>query len=315
MNEPLEALLDLFDLVEVATALKERVFEEAAIALGDTSVSPVLFSQAGCILREHDFFKRSMVDEELQTWLRTGYRNTFWLAFAFRHKLTLLALSAHLAALARLASGGSGGVERFEASLPEALREEVAQGQPLVHALLGQGARDGDRFAPLIGFSALGAHVCFRRLGQCRALDPFEMAICEKPADDLFCAQHDGHRWWVHPEPSSTLPKMFLFYAHRQNVLKYDEEQLREMVRRFWRRYRVTLRSRQSSPRELAGALSYFQYSDVDAVRLGGQRELRHRYYDRAKALHPDAGGDEGSFVELKDHYEILRAFLFQQKK
>lgn len=37
-----------------------------------------------------------------------------------------------------------------------------------------------------------------------------------------------------------------------------------------------------------------------------GQEEIKKRFRELAKKYHPDAGGDEGKFIELMDHYNKL---------
>lgn len=51
-------------------------------------------------------------------------------------------------------------------------------------------------------------------------------------------------------------------------------------------------------------ALSFF-----DLKKIPSQLELKKLYHEKAKKLHPDAGGSQASFLFLKESYDYLKTF------
>lgn len=87
------------------------------------------------------------------------------------------------------------------------------------------------------------------------------------------------------------------YYLDAENLTRTTQEDVRELLEWFWRRYRV------------------FGRKDDALARLGlsttaSPFEVRRRYRELAWKHHPDRGGDPDSFREVASAMEVLRLLL-----
>lgn len=249
----------------------------------------------------------------------------FHLSFALRHIAVQLAGALDFLAIAGPSPAAS-----------QATREDFLRAHPLGHQICKELESGLSEFVastfpgplPVIGFSAQGLHFCMRHVGICRAFDRYEQVSCANPLPANSSAGTaaplcEDHRHWnpwsggneaVFSETTGglarerrTLPAqthMFRFYADLRNAESMTPECLEELMAGFWQRYVRFVRTVGDAPIE--AALRDLAYPSLDALRSGGRAELMHRYRQRARAAHPDAGGSHEEFVRLADCLALL---------
>jgi len=256
---------------------------------------------------------RRLLPQELYGfWRDSGSTGIYCMTFLLRHAVTFLALLSHDNACQPRHDDSCNGPAAFLQRHFPAQYETSHQDCLEALCFLSPRTRHGpELYAPVFGFSSLGVHLLYRETGICRAFDYYDICSCANRSDGLFCSEHTAERWWregVHK--GSTQAAMFRFYGARENIHQYDEQQLQELVGRFW----THLKQRKRLPHQGEGsvdeALVFFEYASLHECCNGGHIHLRRRYMKRARALHPDAGGEHASFVLLVKYYEVLRTFI-----
>jgi len=224
----------------------------------------------------------------------------FKATFAIRHRLAELSYVLHRTA----AVGKMTACPGFAGQIPDE--------SPFAGSDWWNMARE-QRLLPVVGFSALGSHLSLQEEGRCRAFDFYDILSCNAPAEDgVFCEEHRAEKWWIHPIPkgASVQAKMFSYYTNLSNIEEYEEEELRGMVRMFWKKIDMKLVKERPTHKQVEKALKYFGYRDVSSDTELSLAGLKRRYWSRAKRLHPDRGGSEEQFRVLGIHYEILRSYV-----
>ena len=285
----------MFDPSCVAAALRDARERSAAaveIPLLDALPARASFFTAP----DREVIGQLLPREAYDYWRGAGYFGTFCLTFLLRHAVAALSLAAHGRALARSGLGDRPGECGGAPSDNDALE------------MFDMPGPSASRGFTVLGFSALGIHLLQGREGCCRAFDAYDLPCCSSPAEGLFCRKHAGEAWWVPgSEGGSTQARMFRFYGSMENLTAYGEEQIRELVGRFW--LRMSSLSNKAAPPEasVSEALAFFDCQSVAELGSWGPVMLRRRYAELARLMHPDLGGGNESFLELRRHYEILR--------
>jgi hypothetical protein len=245
---------------------------------------------------------RLLPPETYDFWKQAGYLGTYCMSFMLRHTAAFLALAAH----GRACPG----------AVPATA---LAQHFPLFDcagAAEYAGLLADDQGAagmyPVVCCSALGIHLLLRPAGTCRAFDFYaDSLLCGEMAQGPFCGRHAAEAWWRADSPgASTQADMFRFYAVRQNLQAYNEQELADLVGRFWSRMKRFKADAGAEGPALEQALGCFGYAAVEDLRREGRLLLRRRYTELARQLHPDCGGAHESFVALKQQYDALSCLL-----
>jgi DnaJ-domain-containing protein 1 len=105
-------------------------------------------------------------------------------------------------------------------------------------------------------------------------------------------ARHNADNLPLGPDPLAD------YYIDLENLRRTSKEDVEELLRSFWRRYRVYGRE------EEALALLGLGVKATPA-------EVRRRYRELALRHHPDRGGDPEHFSRLREAMEVLRALGF----
>ena len=125
-----------------------------------------------------------------------------------------------------------------------------------------------------------------------------------------FCDHHQQHNWWDEQLPGSGVQAtMFAFYAWRDHLFAYSEDDLRAEVKRFWERIGAYHRALSPSENTLQ-VLKLDSYAELTTM---GSKQLRHHYLRLARQTHPDHGGSHQNFVELQQAYSDAQAYLYHQ--
>ena len=311
MHEELAALDVFFDPLSIAAALRDALDAQAPEVPADEN-RPVVRSSGPATVNDHDMLRRLLPQELYGFWRESGYIGIYSMTFMLRHAVTYLALAAHERACPAALHASQGGPAalphnhfnaRHETSAQDCL--EVLCSLPLQpHLPLQTGT-------PVVGFSPLGVHLAYREIGSCRAFDYYDPVSCTAQADGLFCPAHQSEAWWCDGgHRASTQADMFRFYAFWENLHHYDERQLEELVGRFWTHFKRSSPLPHQQDGILEEALLFFSYASLPECLKGGQLQLRRRYTERARVLHPDTGGEHVLFVQLHTYYEVLRTQL-----
>ena len=88
------------------------------------------------------------------------------------------------------------------------------------------------------------------------------------------------------------------FYLNRDN-LELSEEAVADMQRKFWEKFLAL-----DKKTEAIKILGLEGEESLDRFRL------KKRFNELAQQLHPDKGGDENEFIQLKQAYETLKQIL-----
>ena len=212
------------------------------------------------------------------------------LTFALRHRITVINLHCHHLATKTEFSG----LLKAEHSIQvaEAFYPWIRSGK-----------------IPIVGFNPAGILLSLREADLCRAFDSYDLVQCDR-AGSGYCEQHlASEQWWLPGEEVQlTQSTMFQFYLDLDNAEVYSEQELEEMLERFWKsmdKYR-----RVSSAISVQKALELFNIKDQEHLRSVGSDQLRRLFYKKSLQAHPDQGGEVESFIHLKDCYQTLQSFL-----
>ena len=313
MQEARAALGVFFDPLAVAAALRDTLDAQAA-EVGEGERLPAARASGTATVNDHDMLKRLLPQELYSFWREVGYTGMYSMTFLLRHAVTFLALAAHEMfcppALHDFRTcPGTFLRDHFDAHY-EALAQDCVD---VLNSFPRPRQLNQLPCAPVLGFSSLGVHVNYQAQGLCRAFDYYYYAFCScaAQADGFFCPAHASEAWWCSGGPApSTQAEMFRFYAVKDNIGNYDEQQLQELVGRFWTHFRRTSQHALAQQGTAGQALDFFGYATLAECLARGQLELRRRYTERARLLHPDTGGEHELFVQLHKHYEVLRMQL-----
>jgi hypothetical protein len=311
MLDELAALGVFFDPLSVAAALRDAVDARTPETTADEILS-ALRTAGPAAVDDHDMLRRLLPQELYGCWRDAGYTGIYCMTFLLRHAVTCLALLAHEKAC-RLHPDAclSGPAAFLKSHFPD---QYEAGDQGCLEALClvppnGQSAHKA--YVPVIGFSSLGVHLLYRETGMCRAFDFYDIGSCMKRADGLFCAEHASEAWWCGGgNKASTQSDMFRYYGAIENINQYDDHQLQELVGRFWTHFKQTKHLPPQGEGIVEEALAFFKYASPHECFEGGPLHLRRRYMQRARALHPDAGGEHAVFVQLQKYYDVLRTCI-----
>ena len=295
-----EALAVFFDPVAVASVLSDIFSSSPSDSRPDATVTIPAVPELATA-HDQEVLGRLLTREIYAYWRQAGYLGSYCMTFMLRNAVTFLALAAHERACPE--SDLEGVFKKYYAfssrsGVFECL-DAPAANQSLEHGF------------PLLGFSALGIHCFSRKAGACRAFDAYDRGLCAVPAEGLFCRRHAREAWWDGEGPgASTQAAMFRFYALKQNLYAYEEGELEELVGKFWLRMKKSRQELLAPDEAVSEALAFFSYPALADLCACGQLDLRRRYAERARQLHPDSGGDHEAFLLLKKHYEVLRSRL-----
>lgn len=311
MNEAARVPLACFSRRQLAECLREEL--HGNIRLNPLQTNSAIITEPS-IFRVNDqvLFKRFLSLDEYEERLHSTYKSLFLLTFALRHKLVSLSLVAHAYTLKQKRSA-SWPQHRAAADeiLMGSIDRDVESLRDVMEPSFWRQPSQGCGSYPIFGSSAVGCHVCFSSLDRCRFVDFYENEQCTEQTDGLFCDAHSDEAWWITLNRATTVTgRMALFYFFEENAFQYDEEDLSNMVSRFWREFAHVERMTNPNPEQMEAALERFGYGDRGEILRLGNAELRRRFLSMAREKHPDVGGRTGEFVTLKSHYDVLRAIL-----
>ncbi len=299
--------LEFFELEHLAAAIRDELQLQT-----ESEPTSCLANNRPMTVSDRTLLQRLLPKSEYERRMNAGYRDVFLLTFSLRHQLGRLAMIAH-AHVSRCRKSQMWLAHRaaIEEMLLNPLDEVMEQSGHLVLPEYWISSTEPRQYHPSFGASALGCHVVFSRIDRCRAFDAYSASQCTKEVSDLFCSEHAAEAWWIRPERAGSLAsQMSLFYASEVNAQHYNEEDLTEMVGKFWRDYSRAVVVETPGEKEIAEALAYFDLADRSALVERGTDGLRRRFLHRARTKHPDTGGSDEGFVTLKKHYDILKATL-----
>lgn len=193
--------------------------------------------------------------------------------------------------------------------LEQELTRKLAAVVPVGTAIAKDLQQHLDHPIPIAGFSPLGVHLVRPRKGRCRFFDRYSGGYCGKLLDGpTMCTTHADEVWWLdRNDPHSTQAKMFRFYADPDNYSAFDEEQLTEMINRFWQRLSGFLKSAASATRqEQQDAAVFFGYQSLEECFAAGIEQLKRRYRRMVLRNHPDTGGSAAVFDRSVNAFRIL---------
>lgn len=100
------------------------------------------------------------------------------------------------------------------------------------------------------------------------------------------------------PAAGESLPQapdpLAAYYLNLDNLRRTSEEDVQELLRSFWRRFKVYGRREEA----------------LEALGLGPKAtalEIRKRFRELSRRLHPDKGGDSGEFQRVAAAMDVLR--------
>jgi hypothetical protein len=311
MHEELAALEVFFDPLSVAAALRDALDARTSEPTADQTPAAMRITGPAAV-DDHDMLRRLLPQELYGFWRDSGYTGIYCMTFLLRHAVTFLALLAHdNACQPRHDESCTGPAAFLKRHFPGQYETSY---QDCLEALcfLTPRTQPGPVFyVPVFGFSSLGVHLLYREAGICRAFDYYDICSCRNRADGLFCPEHISEAWWREgAHKASTQADMFRFYGAGENIHQYDEQQLQELVGRFWTHFKRTPHMQKQGDAVVEEALDFFKFASLHECCQGGPGHLRRRYTELARAFHPDAGGEHASFVQLQKYYEVLRACI-----
>jgi hypothetical protein len=217
--------------------------------------------------------------------LLTNHLDQYALSFVLRHQISRLALAAHTL------SGLD--VDRKKIEILELEFEKNYQ-------------------IPIFGFSSLGVHILYRPQDCCRAFDFYDLKTCTNKRDDgkMFCSAHQCEAFYDLGlnSNSSTQAKMFAFYSDIKNMDQYSEEELEELIGKFWSK--IQNRSELQDEEQIEKSLKVLKIRNRQELAVMGGSNLKKRYFKMSLSAHPDQGGENADFVMLKECYECLNKCL-----
>jgi hypothetical protein len=311
MHEKLAALEVFFDPLSVAAALRDAVDARTSEITADQTPAAMRITGPAAV-DDHDMLLRLLPQELYGFWRDSGYTGIYCMTFLLRHAVTFLALLAHENASQSRHDEGCNGTAAFLQRHFPGLHETSYQDCLEALCFRSPHTQPGpELYAPVFGFSSLGVHLLYRETGICRAFDYYDICSCANRSDELFCSEHTSECWWREgAQKGSTQADMFRYYSARENIRQYDEQQLQELVGRFWTHFKHTPHMPKQGEAIVEEALDFFKFASLHQCCQSGQSHLRRRYTERARALHPDAGGEQAAFVQLQKYYEVLRTCL-----
>jgi hypothetical protein len=104
----------------------------------------------------------------------------------------------------------------------------------------------------------------------------------------LFGHQPNPHRLPLAPDPVAA------YYLDPRHLHTTDREEVRQLLRWFWRRYRVHGRRDEA-------------LAELELGPAATPDEVRRRFHTLARTHHPDRGGDPERFLRLVEAVEVLR--------
>ncbi|MGE0172011.1 MAG: hypothetical protein AB7T49_04470 [Oligoflexales bacterium] len=301
----LRTILEMMDLECVFSAVVTNFFHS-----DDQSGSLAKNGQVTTI--NDQILIRHLLPDEVFKYARSkGIVGDFALSFALRHRICYLNFLLNLQTLAR--RKGSMDYRHVEASFNEdigsdrlTLKEWMAK-SPLQQAI------DAGRL-PIFGFSALGIHCVTRDSQLCRAFDVQDVPHCESSCDGVFCETHSHEAWWLSKDEvkNTAQAKMHSFYSRQNNFYTYDAKALKDLVESFWLKYCQWQHCFDQEAVEKSLAL--FSLASEHDLYLLGPEGLREKFLSLALQRHPDQGGTNTAFLELKQSYDLLKKkVLFKQ--
>jgi hypothetical protein len=298
----LRTILEMMDLECIFSAIVTNFFRT------DAQSESLAKSGQVITINDHILIRQLLPDEVFKYARSKGVVGDFALSFALRHRVGYLNFLLHLQALA--SRNGTMDYREVETSFNEdvstdriVLKEWMSKSSLQKHVEAG--------LLPIFGFSALGIHCTLRDAKLCRAYDVQDLTHCASSCEDLFCKGHTQEAWWLaaDPDAGTTQAKMYSFYAQPKNFYSYDAKALKDLVESFWLRYCQWQQC--SDQNTVAKSLSLFSLkSENELVRLGPEG-LRQKFLTLALLHHPDQGGSNTSFLELKESYDLLKKKLF----
>jgi hypothetical protein len=308
MHDERSELAVFFDPACVAAAIRDALEDRNSNPAPDDPI-PVLQNARPAAIDDHTVIRRLLPRELYDYWRDAGYTGMYRMTFLLRHAAAFLSLLAHEKTLPHHPDDGPASPAAFLKEHYPGRYKTADQGCLETLCQTSAPAQPGQEvYFPVIGFSSLGIHLVYRQAGQCRAFDYYDILCCPNRADGLFCPEHAAEAWWCDGiQKASTQADMFRFYGSSENISRYDEHDLQELVGRFWTHFKQTARLQNPGQGFIEEALDFFNYASLHELFEGGQLQLRRLYTQRARSLHPDAGGEHASFVQLQKYYEVLR--------
>jgi hypothetical protein len=256
---------------------------------------------------DSEILKAILPEEFFKKMFREGHMTLLAFVFALRHKLTLLNLFFHAKSL------GISEIQFLKDIEKKGfinIKDDHFENDHMLYSHFW----NSTKHFPIIGFSSVGCLFTYRSHQTCRAFDHYEILSCsEKTENSIFCNHHQNEAFWnaCENESASTQCKMFSFYLNKNNFKDYDEEKIKKLIDNFYSKfsqyYKVT---KTPSIEVIDNVLNFYHYTSIQSVRESGIIELRKRFLEKAKELHPDVGGSQELFREARVYYETLRDYL-----
>lgn len=250
-------------------------------------------------------FKSVLTEKIYERAIRGSLRDLFVFTFILRYRMAQLSFLAHTEVAKKTGADSILPWPFAEDGISKEAHYKSFENHNWWNSIQTKG------YFPVFGFSALGCHVVFQQENLCRAFDFYDNPTCGKPAEDgLFCRAHRFEHWWIHPiaKPASVQAKMFAYYSNIHNLEEYDEEELEDLIKQFWKRLDGLHPELPPTEKQVDKALEYFGYKNRQHCKRESAAGLKRRFWSQAKLSHPDRGGSEEQFATLSTHYEILRA-------
>ena len=263
-------------------------------------------------ISDSEILKELLPNEISEKMFREGQMTLLAFVFALRHKVTLLNSLFHYSSMK------FNQVEKkFVTLYEESFKDNLSLLYNECEALLQPDFWGQSLELPILGFSAVGCLFSFQKVNLCRAFDHYDILSCQKKSELIFCLNHKTENFWTNDfsTNASTQAKMFRFYLDKNNFKEFDEDKIQKLLNNFFYKYtnykKQSYRSTNINTLEKTNSLLlFYRYSSMEELKQSGHDELRKRFLEKAKHLHPDVGGSQDLFREARTHYETLREFL-----
>ncbi|MES2615501.1 MAG: hypothetical protein V4591_08805 [Bdellovibrionota bacterium] len=297
----LESLLELITLEKLLFFFKEQSF--VALTVKPRGDMVVMRSDNIFQISDSELLKQILPKEISQKMFGTGNLNLLAFVFALRHKITLLNILFHVSSLEEECQ------QSYLENLDSVLSFKVSTLFYEYKHMLQADFWGNSGCFPVVGFSAVGCLFSFQSVGLCRAFDHYDIVQCKNKIENIFCVDHKYEIFWESSvsKDASTQAKMFHFYLEKNNFSEYDEISLQKLLNDFYKKYE---NYKISFSEEIKTILAFYQFINVDELKLLGLEELRKRFLAKAKQLHPDVGGSQDLFREARTNYEQLKELL-----
>jgi hypothetical protein len=295
----IEPILAVLDLESLLSFLLERDKNGEATSKALSSKSVKTHSDVAVI--------KHLVPDLYKIGTQHGNLQNFIMTFALRHKISYLNFLFHLKSLAARK-------QIMDYSVVEKLFDGDVSDDRLTLSLWYKRAfkeyAEGG-LLPVLGFSPVGIHFSMRDISLCRAFDVDSTKFCNNPAREVFCTGHIEEAWWLdnYVDKGSTQAKMYRFYSDLKNFYQYSEEDLNNLVAKFWVDY-FKLQRVGDNPVLFQKACTFFRIENEQELKCLGLDGLKAKFFALAVDLHPDHGGDSEAFIELKQNYDVLKRKL-----